>query len=106
MPPDNCKWLKFTLMASMALNPSYSITQQSNGKIGEPQALIFVKITKKSSKFLLACDFTAISGFVDSTKRRSMYCVWSVTRHRVSKGDKMLIKAICETIIAKIHHFL
>ena len=58
----------YTLQASqIALNTSYSIKPQSNGKIGEPQASIFVKIYQKSSKFPLACDFMAISGFVDST---------------------------------------
>ena len=33
----------------------------------EPQALIFVKIYQKCSKFPLASDFTAVSGSVDST---------------------------------------
>ena len=69
MPQDTCKCQKYALMAShMAVNTLYSITQQSNGMIGEPQALIFVKIDQKSSKFSLVCEFTAISGSVDSTK--------------------------------------
>ena len=35
--------------------------------MGETQALIFVKIDQKSSLFPLACDFTAISGYLDNT---------------------------------------
>ena len=54
-------------MHHTVLNTSYSITQQSNGKMGELQVLIFVKIDQKCSKFPLTSDYIAISGSVDST---------------------------------------
>ena len=51
----------------MVLNTSLSITQRSNGQMGEPQVLIFVKIDQKFFKFPFASDFIAISGSVDNT---------------------------------------
>ena len=48
---NSCKWLKYTLYAShIVLNTLYSITQQSNGKMGEPQALIFCENISKKLK--------------------------------------------------------
>ena len=78
--------------------------------MGEPQALVFVKLNQKCSKFPLASDFKAISGSVDSTTSLvDGFYVPAYGLKRVieyHKGDRMSIWAIYEPIRAKIHNFL
>ena len=89
------KCLKYTLYAShIVLNTSYSITQESNGKMGEPHGhLFFVKIDEKSS---LVCDLTAILGSVDKFSKCTTYAYGLKHVIKYHKGDKMSILAIHE----------
>ena len=48
---NSCKWLRYTFNAShIVSNTSYSITQQSNCKMEEPQALISCENIPKKLK--------------------------------------------------------